>query len=43
MVWVTGPHIARLFFSSLGHLTYRVEYFNAAEEGLQWLQDLPAG
>jgi hypothetical protein len=43
MVWVTGPHIAKLFFSSLGRLAYKVEYFNTAAEGLQWLQDLPEG
>jgi hypothetical protein len=40
MVWVTGPHIAKLFFSSLGRLTYKVEYFNTAAEGLQWLRDI---
>jgi len=43
MVWVTGPHIAKLFFSSLGRQAYKVEYFNTAAEGLQWLQDLPEG
>jgi hypothetical protein len=42
MVWVTGPHIAKLFFASLGKLDYEVQFFNTREEGLTWLREVKA-
>ena len=39
-VWVTGPHIAKLFLSSLGKLEYTIESFSTAAEGLTWLHSI---
>lgn len=42
-VWVTGPHIARLFLASLGKLEYTIQTFNTADEGLAWLRQVRGG
>jgi hypothetical protein len=34
----TAPHYARLFFASLGQLTFALQFFSSREKALAWLQ-----
>jgi hypothetical protein len=35
----TAPHFARIFFASLGKLTFEHQYFSSRERALNWLRD----
>ncbi len=36
--WRTSPYFARLFFASLGKLTFKMNYFHRTEAARAWLQ-----
>lgn len=38
--WRTSPYFARLFFASLGKLSFKLNYFHKAEDARQWLRDM---
>jgi len=38
--WRTSPYFGRLFFSSLGKLSIRLNYFSDSEKAYQWLHSV---
>ena len=38
--WRTSPYFARLFFASLGKLSFKLNYFSDAEKARQWLHEM---
>ena len=38
--WRTSPYFGRLFFSSLGKLGFKLNYFHQAEDAHNWLQQM---
>lgn len=38
--WRTSPYFARLFFSTLGKLNFKLQYFSQPEKAYQWLHEV---
>lgn len=38
--WRTSPYFARLFFASLGKLSFKLNYFHNGDDARQWLRDM---